>query len=190
MKIVISVFAFTLLFIHTNGLDFDSIKCRLNADNNYLKLKGSILFYNNKEIKTENDSCIVINNPSKIINLKIINSDYHLRFDTTINIENLNSHEFIWTLKDSRCSGLSVKDFEEKIKIKQFDLYIQYGDPPFRYPSDKLLSEEYKVTIHIFGCISPYSQLCMENYNKLMANHLDKIYKREWRKYLRHDLKF
>ncbi len=176
------------MFVKTSGRDFDSIICRLNYDNNYLKLKGSILYYNKTELKARNDTSIVIFNPSKTINLLIINSEYSFRFDTTIRVEDLNSNELIWTLKDSRCSGLSIVDFETNIKLKHYDLYIQCGDPPIRFTIDKSLKEKYKITIHVFGCISPYSHLCMENYNKLMANHLDKIYKKRWRKFLRKDL--
>lgn len=177
-----------LLYHQAIASNYDSIICRLQTDNKYLSLKGSILYYNNKEYKNFNDSTILIFNPTNIIKLEINNSYYSFRFDTLVFTENLNANEFVWTLNDAQCQDLSEKHFYENIKLEKYDLYIQCGDPPITYYVDKLLWEKYKIIVHVFGCISGYSQVCMENYNKRMAKHLDKIYKKKWRKYLRKDL--
>ena len=77
--------------------------------------------------------------------------------------------------------------FKADLKKQTLFLLLQGGIAPVVITTDKAFENKYQVYYYDFGCIAPNSE-CVKMYNKLVFNHLTKMYGNKWKKEVRKDV--
>ena len=90
---------------------------------------------------------------------------------------------------DSLCSGLYSKQKAlTDIKSGKARLLVQGGIAAVYYPTDKSFRETYKIGYELFGCVAPATINCLEEYNQVVFEHLQRTYGDNWKNEVRKDV--
>jgi|JI8StandDraft_2_1071088.scaffolds.fasta_scaffold03700_10 hypothetical protein len=93
-------------------------------------------------------------------------------------------------IKLSHC-GFNAISAQKDIENKQIKLLLAGSiAPAAKTKNDILFEKKYKIKYHQFGCESPSSTNCLQDYNKTIFAFLDKKYGRKWRKKVHDDVLF
>ncbi len=101
-------------------------------------------------------------------------------FDTTIFIADTNVDNFKLVVQ-TVCSILSRDSALKDIKANHLKLFLQSGDPPIAYTTDRKFSKKFKVEFYDFADLSVYPCDCIAEYNRAIFEFLDSKYGNKWR---------
>jgi hypothetical protein len=104
--------------------------------------------------------------------------------DTLVAMENKDLVGMDWPVH-SICTELSQSCALSDISTGKLKLFLQSGDPPTTYSSQKSFSKKYKVQFYEFGDLIQYPYDCLVMYNQAIFQHLDGKFGRKWRKNFR-----
>ncbi|RIV17669.1 hypothetical protein DYU11_30970 [Fibrisoma montanum] len=126
---------------------------------------------------------------------KLTAGSYNLSFkaigysdtDTTITLTDHDITNRNWPVRTT-CTALSQDSALIDIRANRIKLFLQSGDPPVRYTSDKRFSKKYRVTFYDFGDLIIHNYDCLVAYNQTVFKYLDQTYGRKWRTSFRPDV--
>lgn len=75
------------------------------------------------------------------------------------------------------------------VKNKKIQLLLKSGIAPKMYDNQDAFCKKYSVKYIELGCMGD-SKACLRQYNRVMANYLDKKFGKKWRKDVREDVLF
>ncbi|MBE9461943.1 carboxypeptidase regulatory-like domain-containing protein [Dyadobacter sp. UP-52] len=101
--------------------------------------------------------------------------------DTLVTIGNTDLLGLDWPVHTS-CTEINQNCALFDISIGKLKLFLQSGDPPITYFSQKRFSKKYKVQFYEFGDLIQYPFDCLVMYNQAVFQHLDNKFGRHWRK--------
>lgn len=104
--------------------------------------------------------------------------------DTLVTMDNKDLIGMDWPVH-STCTELNQSYALSDIRTGKLKLFLQSGDPPTIYSSQKSFTKKYKVQFYEFGDLIRYPYDCLVMYNQTIFKHLDERFGRKWRKNFR-----
>lgn len=167
------------------GFDTDSTKlteCCITADGCFTGLYKS--YYKNGKIKeTGNyslehcerkiDKWLYYSMTGELIKQETFDKEGFLKSESSQNVD--------------QCLFCDSATAKRDIKNGKIKLLLSGGISPFALVDQELIEKKYHFEYYDFGCTPP-PKTCIIEYNKIIFNHFDTLYKDSWRKEIRKDV--